>query len=116
MTLTTDQILDLYRSGSYGTPDAPVRSSSVKATFWLVYFGHRTAAEYKKKHPLRSSASWCNCKENSTMKMSYFYYDQRDLQNEQGFEPNEDERICLACSVAGCECDAVISGCESDQN
>jgi hypothetical protein len=48
MTLTTDQILDLYRSGSYGTPDAPVRSSSVKATFWLVYFGHRTASEYKK--------------------------------------------------------------------
>jgi hypothetical protein len=50
------------------------------------------------------------------MKMSDFYYDQRDLQNEQGFEPNEVERICLACSVAGCECDAVISGCESDQD
>ncbi len=47
MTLTTNQILDLYRSGSYGTPDAPVRSSSVKATFWLVYFGHRKASEYK---------------------------------------------------------------------
>ena len=47
MTLTTDQILDLYRSGSYGTPDAPIRSSSVKATFWLVYFGHRKASDYK---------------------------------------------------------------------
>jgi len=47
MNLTTDQILDMYRSGSYGTPDAPVRSSSVKSTFWLVYFGHRKAAEYK---------------------------------------------------------------------
>ena len=49
------------------------------------------------------------------MKMNYFYYDQRDLQNEQGFEPNEEERICLACSVAGCECDEVISGCEYDE-
>jgi hypothetical protein len=26
-----------------------------------------------------------------------------------------DERICLACSVAGCECDEVISGCEYDE-
>ena len=24
------------------------------------------------------------------------------------------ERICLACSVAGCECDEFISGCESE--
>jgi hypothetical protein len=48
MTLTTDQILDLYRSGSYGTPDAPVRSSSPKQVFWSVYFGHRKASEYKK--------------------------------------------------------------------
>jgi hypothetical protein len=47
MALTTDQILDLYRSGSYGTPDAPVRSSSVKSTFWLVYFGHRKASDFK---------------------------------------------------------------------
>lgn len=47
MTLTADQILELYRSGSYGTPDAPIRSSSVKSTFWLVYFGHRKASEYK---------------------------------------------------------------------
>ena len=29
---------------------------------------------------------------------------------------DHDERICLACSVAGCECDEVISGCESDVN
>ena len=49
------------------------------------------------------------------MKMSDFYWDQRDLQNEQGFESDENERICLACSVAGCDCDEVISGCESDE-
>ena len=47
MTLTANQIIDLYRSGSYGTPDAPIRSSSVKSTFWLVYFGHRKAVDYK---------------------------------------------------------------------
>jgi hypothetical protein len=29
---------------------------------------------------------------------------------------DHDERICLACSVAGCECDEVISGCEPDVN
>lgn len=29
---------------------------------------------------------------------------------------DHDERICLACSVAGCECDAVISGCESEED
>ena len=29
-------------------------------------------------------------------------------------EDNHDERICLACSVAGCECDETISGCEGD--
>lgn len=45
--ITADQILKLYNSGSYGTPDAPVRSNSVKSTFWLVYFGYRKAAEYK---------------------------------------------------------------------
>lgn len=27
---------------------------------------------------------------------------------------DHDERICLACSVAGCECDEFISGCESE--
>ena len=48
MTLTTDQILDLYTSGSYGTPDAPVRSSSPKHVFWSVYFGHRKASEYSR--------------------------------------------------------------------
>lgn len=26
----------------------------------------------------------------------------------------DDERICLACSVAGCDCDEFISGCESE--
>lgn len=26
------------------------------------------------------------------------------------------ERVCLACGVAGCECDEVISGCEEDQD
>jgi len=31
------------------------------------------------------------------------------------YEENENERICLACSVAGCECDEFISGCESEQ-
>jgi hypothetical protein len=45
--MNAEQILKLYESGSYGTPDAPIRSSSVKATFWLVYFGHRKAADYK---------------------------------------------------------------------
>ncbi len=47
MTLTTEQILDLYHSGSYGTSDTPIRSSSVKSTFWLVYFGHRKASDFK---------------------------------------------------------------------
>lgn len=28
---------------------------------------------------------------------------------------DHDERTCLACSVAGCECDEVISGCEYDE-
>ena len=28
---------------------------------------------------------------------------------------NQDERICMACSVAGCECDAAIIGCEDDR-
>jgi hypothetical protein len=28
---------------------------------------------------------------------------------------DHDERICLACSVAGCECDETISGCEYDE-
>jgi len=45
--ITADQILELYHSGSYGTPDAPVVSSSVKGIFWLVYFGYRKAAEYR---------------------------------------------------------------------
>lgn len=27
---------------------------------------------------------------------------------------DHDERICLACSVAGCDCDEFISGCESE--
>ena len=45
--MTADQILELYKGGSYGTPDVPVRSSSVKSVFWLVYFGYRRAAEYK---------------------------------------------------------------------
>jgi hypothetical protein len=31
------------------------------------------------------------------------------------YDENENERICLACSVAGCECDEVISGCEYDE-
>jgi hypothetical protein len=31
------------------------------------------------------------------------------------YEENENEGICLACSVAGCDCDEVISGCESEQ-
>jgi len=41
------EILKLYASGSYGTPDAPIRSSSIKAAFWRVYLGHRSASEYK---------------------------------------------------------------------
>ena len=45
--MTADQILKLYKGGSYGTPDAPVRSSSVKSVFWSAYFGYRKAAEYK---------------------------------------------------------------------
>ena len=29
----------------------------------------------------------------------------------------QDERICMACSVAGCNCDSkVITGCEDDRN
>lgn len=32
------------------------------------------------------------------------------------YEENENERICLACSVAGCECDEIISGCESEHD
>ena len=45
--MTADQILKLYKGGSYGTPDAPVRSSSVKSVFWSAYFGYRKAAEFK---------------------------------------------------------------------
>lgn len=45
--ITANQILELYKGGSYGTPDAPVRSSSVKQIFWLVYLGQRKAAEYR---------------------------------------------------------------------
>ena len=30
------------------------------------------------------------------------------------YKENENERICLACSVAGCECDEVISGCDNE--
>ena len=45
--ITVDQILELYKGGSYGTPDEPCRSSSVKSTFWLVYLGHRKASDYK---------------------------------------------------------------------
>ena len=58
--ITADQILELYHSGSYGTPDAPVRSSSVKSTFWLVYFGHRKAADYK--HNILSPAAQAGAK------------------------------------------------------
>jgi hypothetical protein len=29
---------------------------------------------------------------------------------------DHDERICLSCSVAGCDCDEFISGCESEQD
>ena len=40
-------ILKIVESGSYGTPANPVRSSSVKAAFWNVYFGTRAASDYK---------------------------------------------------------------------
>ena len=32
------------------------------------------------------------------------------------YETNEEERICIACSVAGCECDESVSGCEEYVN
>jgi hypothetical protein len=47
MTITTDQILEIYRSGSYGTSQQPNRSSSVKQVFWDVYLGRRSAADYR---------------------------------------------------------------------
>lgn len=47
MNLTPEQVLEMYRSGSYGTPESPIRSSSVKAAFWMVYLGHRSASEYR---------------------------------------------------------------------
>lgn len=37
------------------------------------------------------------------------YYDELDY-------IDYDERICLACSVAGCDCDEIISGCENEQD
>jgi hypothetical protein len=53
--MTVEQVLALYRAGSYGTPDQPIRSSSVKQVFWDVYFGHRSAAEYR-GHLLEAAA------------------------------------------------------------
>jgi len=63
--ITTDQILDLYRSGSYGTPAAPVRSSSLKSVFWSVYFGYRTAADYKNNILYAAARAGAIAKKNS---------------------------------------------------
>lgn len=49
------QVLEMYRSGSYGTPQQPNRSSSPKQVFWSVYLGQRSVAEYK-NHLLEAAA------------------------------------------------------------
>lgn len=43
----TKILLDKARAGEFGTPEAPDRSGSEKRNFWMVYFGHRKASEYK---------------------------------------------------------------------
>ncbi len=40
-----DEIITLYKSGSYGSPEAPIRSSSPKSRFWAGYFGHPAPAK-----------------------------------------------------------------------
>ena len=45
--MRAEDILKLVKTGSYGTPDAPIRSSSVKATFWATYFGYMDVSAYK---------------------------------------------------------------------
>lgn len=63
--ITADQILKLYNSGNYGTPVAPLRSSSVKSTFWLVYFGHRKASDYKNNIHYAAAQAGAIAKKNS---------------------------------------------------
>lgn len=43
--MKSEEIISLYESGSYGTPEAPIRSSSPKAKFWAGYFGHPAPAK-----------------------------------------------------------------------
>ena len=45
MTMKANAVLGLYKTGSYGTPEEPIRSSSVKAAFWKGYFGQRGPAK-----------------------------------------------------------------------
>jgi len=40
-------MLDLARSGRFGTPEQPLRNSCERKNFWACYFGHRQATEYK---------------------------------------------------------------------
>ena len=40
-----DEIITLYKSGSYGSPEAPIRSSSPKSMFWAGYFGYPAPAK-----------------------------------------------------------------------
>ena len=45
--MTPNEVFELYEAGNYGTFDQPNRSNSIKATFWHVALGHRTASEYR---------------------------------------------------------------------
>jgi len=49
--MSREDVLRLYQSGSYGTPENPIRSNSVKAAFWKGYFNHpgpaRNAVNYE---------------------------------------------------------------------
>jgi len=40
-------ILDIIKTGSYGTPTNPIRSTSFKWTFWAGYFGNQPSTKIK---------------------------------------------------------------------
>ena len=56
--MTPQDVVSLYRTGSYGTPDAPIRSSSVKRAFWAGYFGHPAPSKGSINHEAAVAGRW----------------------------------------------------------
>jgi len=54
-------MLQQARKGRLGTPEQPLRNNSLHQAFWVGYFGHRSAREYRGRTtwpPYRAGQLW----------------------------------------------------------